>query len=321
VTLGTALGQLGQRGLHLRHTGVVFDLSSIDTIAFDKTGTLTSSAAPAVTEHGGLSEWNWRLVRAAAAESVHPISRAVAASGEARGKATDVVETPGLGLSAIVDGQRVRIGSAGLVGAPYGARLDRTHVSVDEAYGWVRTTPRTRVGIDETVRSLSQSYDVRLISGDHDGDAVRWQPLFGQDMTFRQSPGDKLAIVERLKALGRRVLMIGDGLNDAGAFAAADVGIAVSEASACVVPACDAVVAGHHVRDLPAYLRYARRARHVIVACFALSLAYNAIGLALALSGMLTPLGSAILMPVSSLTVVGISAGAMRWSARRMLPA
>jgi Cu+-exporting ATPase len=162
---------------------------------------------------------------------------------------------------------------------------------------------------------------VRLISGDHDGDAGRWRPLFGHGMTFRQSPDAKLAMVGRLKAARRRVLMIGDGLNDAGAFAAADVGIAVSDATSCVVPSCDAVVAGRHVRDLPAYLRYARRARHVIVACFVFSIAYNAVGLALALTGALTPLASAILMPVSSLTVVGIGAGAMRWAARRMLPA
>ncbi len=321
VTLGTAMGQLGQRGLHLRHTGVVFDLSRIDTIAFDKTGTLTTSAAPVVVEHSGLSDSDWLLVRAAAAESVHPVSRALAHAGAARGTVRDLVETPGLGLSATVNGHRVRIGSAGFVGAPPGGQADRTSVAVDEAHGWVRTPVPTRDGIDETVRTLARTFSVRLVSGDHDGEAARWQPLFGDGMAFRQSPDAKLSLVRDLQADGRRVLMLGDGLNDAGALAAADVGIAVSDATACVVPACDAVVAGGHVRDLPAYLRYARRARHVIVVCFALSVAYNAVGLTLALAGALTPLASAILMPVSSLTVIGISAGAMRWFARRMLPA
>lgn len=114
--------------------------------------------------------------------------------------------------------------------------------------------------------------------------------------------------------------MIGDGLNDAGALAAADVGLAVSDETACVVPACDAVIAGTRLADLPAFLRYAARARSVVFVCFVVSIAYNAVGLTLALSGALTPLASAILMPVSSLTIVGFSTGAMRWSARRMLP-
>jgi Cu+-exporting ATPase len=94
----------------------------------------------------------------------------------------------------------------------------------------------------------------------------------------------------------------------------------VSDETACIVPACDAVVAGDRVSDLPAFLRYARRARAVVFACFLVSVLYNAAGLTLALRGQLTPLASAILMPVSSLTIVGLSWGAMQWSARRILP-
>ena len=114
--------------------------------------------------------------------------------------------------------------------------------------------------------------------------------------------------------------MVGDGLNDAGALAAADVGMAVSDETACMAPACDAVIDGRRLADLPIFLRYARRARQVVALCFMVSIAYNAVGLSLALIGALTPLAAAILMPVSSLSVVAISAGAMRWSAKRMLP-
>ena len=320
VTLGTALGQLGRSGLHLRHTGVVFDLSRIDAVAFDKTGTLTSAAHPVVVEHGGLTDRSWRLVRALAAESVHPVSRALAGAGMAGGTVTDLKEFPGRGVSATVDGRCVRIGRASFTGAPAPSCGDVTHVAVDDDHGWARLAVPSREGIDDTVRALSRTHDVRLVSGDHGGDAPHWQPLFGDGMAFSQSPHAKLSFIQDLQREGRRVLMVGDGLNDAGALAAADVGVAVCDATACVVPACDAMVDGRHVRDLPAYLRYARRARHVIVACFVVSVLYNVVGISLALAGALTPLASAILMPVSSLTVVAISAGAMRWSARRMLP-
>lgn len=323
VTLGTALGQLGLRGLYLRTADVVFDLSGIDTVAFDKTGTLTSTAAPVLVEQGGLSAAQWRLVRAVAAESVHPVSRALAQSGE-REEAVAVRnlnERPGRGVSAIVDGHRVRIGTAAFVGAPEAYDDGRTHVAVDDSFGWVKTAAPARNGIREAVEELARTHDVRLVSGDHEAESARWRALFGDAMAFRQSPVDKVSFVRALQADGRRVLMVGDGLNDAGALAAADVGVAASDATACVVPACDAVLAGDHLRDLPAYLRYAKRARHLIALIFVLSLVYNAGALALALSGALTPLAAAILMPISSVGTIALAAGGMRWSAARMLPA
>jgi Cu+-exporting ATPase len=136
-------------------------------------------------------------------------------------------------------------------------------------------------------------------------------------MRFRQTPEDKLSSVRAWQGAGHRVLMVGDGLNDAGALAAADVGIAVSDDTACLVPACDVVIRGERLTMVPAVLRYARRARAVIVLCFLVSVVYNVVGLGLALTGQLTPLATAILMPVSSLTVVGLSVGLMRVRAPR----
>lgn len=229
-------------------------------------------------------------------------------------------------MSGMVDGECVTIGSLPFVAArgvaPESTGADgRTYVVAGRERGWVRFSAAARPGIGDAAAHLAKAHDVCLLSGDYGHEWSRWSRLFGHRMRFLQSPEDKLAFVTDAKARGRRVLMVGDGLNDAGALAAADVGLAVSDETACVVPACDGLVDGRRVADLPAILRYSRRARQVVVACLAVSLVYNAVGLTLALTGALTPLASAILMPVSSLTVVGVSSGAMRWAARRMLPA
>jgi Cu+-exporting ATPase len=330
ITLGTAMGLLGSRGFYLKHPSVAFDLSRVQVIAFDKTGTLTGGVEHVVVDARDMSRRAWALIRALARQSVHPVSRAIAASalGDALDDAplpvTAVVDVPGEGLSGTVDGIAVAIGTARFVGVPEGPRAThaaaRTHVAAGGEQGWVRLSAEARPGAEAAARALALTHEVCLLSGDDDSERNRWAHVFGTRMRFRQTPQDKLSFVADARRRGRYVLMIGDGLNDAGALAAADVGLAVSDETACVVPACDAVIAGTRLADLPAFLRYAARARSVVFVCFVVSIAYNAVGLTLALSGALTPLASAILMPVSSLTIVGFSTGAMRWSARRMLP-
>ena len=219
----------------------------------------------------------------------------------------------------------VAIGNSRFVAAETGigevTADDRICVAVGIERGSYRTRAPLRPGVEDAIRDLGADYGLWLLSGDHGGDADRWASLFHLCTLFRQSPEQKLEVVERAEQHGQHVLMIGDGLNDAGAFAAASASIAVSDDTTCLAPACDAVIAGDRLPLLPAFLRYARRARQVIVLCFVVSVIYNAVGLTLALSGALTPLAAAILMPVSSLTVVGISAGAMRWLAWRSLAA
>jgi Cu+-exporting ATPase len=331
ITLGTAMGELGRRGLYLKEAAVVLDLSRIDTVVFDKTGTLTAATQLEVTEASRLSDRNWSLIRRLALESSHPVSLAIAkAAREASDVSAliatlpppkDVREVAGEGVTGIVAGRRVAIGSARFVAAIThrpGGLPDRTHVTAGGEVGWVRLAASVRPGMDEAAGTLAQGRRLMLVSGDADTERARWSRLFGHRLHFRQSPSEKLAIVAAERAAGRRVLMVGDGLNDAGALKAADVGLAVCDDSACVVPACDGVIGGDRLAELPAILRFARRARHIVVTCLAVSLVYNVIGLTLALWGALTPLASAILMPVSSLTIVGLSAGGVRWFARRL---
>ncbi len=326
ITLGTAMGMMGRSGLYLRNPGVALAMGRVDAVAFDKTGTLTSAGAGARLEAQGLTDADWRLVRRLAAESIHPVSRAIAATGQPSGQVTGCREVPGQGLRGTVDGHDVLLGSASFLAMETGTIVSaderRTGVAVDgRLRGWVHLVVPARAGVERAAGVLARSLETWLVSGDHPVEAPRWQPLFGARMRFRQSPEDKLQLVRDRQAAGRHVLMVGDGLNDAGALAAAEVGVAVSDDTACVVPACDAVVRGDRLEHLPQYLRFARHARRVIVICLAVSVAYNAIGIGLALAGLLTPLLTAILMPMSSLSIVGLSTAAMRWSARGALPA
>jgi Cu+-exporting ATPase len=319
IALGTGMGVLGRGGCYLRQPGVLLDLARVTLIDFDKTGTLTAGATTITL--AGLGEDAWRAVRRLAAASTHPVSRAVAASGQAEGSLRGLVEHDGAGLRADVDGVAVAIGSAAFIGVDPGVAIaGRTYASVAGRIGTIDVAATVRPGVIDAVRELAVRHQTWLLSGDHARGASQWTVTFNGRTRFDQSPADKLATIRRQQAADHRVLMIGDGLNDAGALAAADVGIAVSDDTACLVPACDALLRGDGVAALPAVLRYARQARMVIVLCFAVSVVYNVGGLWLALAGRLTPLASAILMPASSLTIVALSAGLMRLHGRRVAP-
>lgn len=319
ITLGTALGKLGEAGVYLKHGAVTLDLSRVDAVAFDKTGTLTTADAAVAVDFEGLSRDDWELVRRLAAESVHPVSRALAGRHTVHGVVREVTEVPGQGVRGRVGDHEVRVGIAGFVAAPASTAIaavpGRTYASVDGRVGSFRVETPERAGMTEVVGAIASTHEAWLLSGDHDAESGRWRPSFGDRMRFRQAPQDKLQIVRDRQAAGRHVLMIGDGLNDAGALAAADVGLAVSDDTACLVPACDAVIRGDRLALLPQVLRYARRARHAILLSFWVSVLYNVLGLWLALTGQLTPLATAILMPVSSMTVVGVGVGVMRFRA------
>jgi Cu+-exporting ATPase len=178
-----------------------------------------------------------------------------------------------------------------------------------------------REGLGALFAALRPAHDLFLLSGDNNRERVALSALFKDErrIAFHQSPEDKLRFIERLQAAGRTVGMIGDGLNDAGALRQSNVGIALAEDTGAFTPACDAILAAENLSRLPVYIEFARYARRVLIAAFMLSVVYNVIGLAFAVTGMLTPLVAAVFMPLSSWSVVAVSWGAMKVREREIV--
>ena len=158
-----------------------------------------------------------------------------------------------------------------------------------------------------------------LLSGDNERERPKFRQLFGEsaELRFQQSPLDKLNFVRRLQQSGRTVLMAGDGLNDAGALKQADVGVAVVEKTGAFSPASDLILESADVPRLPDLLGFARQTTRVVRWCFIISSFYNLAGISVAASGLLSPLICAVLMPISSVTVVAFATAGAHWAAKR----
>ncbi|WP_242509996.1 heavy metal translocating P-type ATPase [Hymenobacter persicinus] len=323
--LGAALRVLGRHRLYLKNSAVVETLGRADTLVFDKTGTLTDTQRAVVSFQGlPLSAEDEQRVAALVRQSTHPLSQRLA---EKLGSSTCPVEayaeTPGQGLSGCVAGRDVRLGSATFVGlalAPHGERQSRVYVALGGlAVGWYEVSSGYRPGLPGLLRELSKTYRLALLTGDNAADEPGLRQLFGPaaELHFNQSPLNKLRYVEAQQQRGHRVVMVGDGLNDAGALQRADAGIALSETLTNFSPACDAILDAGSIGQLSTVLRFSQDCLQIVLATFVLSFCYNGIGLGLAVQGRFTPIVSAVLMPLSSLSVMVFATLLVRYAAHR----
>jgi Cu+-exporting ATPase len=173
---------------------------------------------------------------------------------------------------------------------------------------------------ERLLRGLSERYELALLSGDNEKERERFQGLFGSDaaLHFNQSPLDKLGFIRRLQESGQSVMMVGDGLNDAGALKQSDVGVAVIEKAGAFSPASDVILHAGQVPRLSRILTLARQTTQIVRLSFGISAAYNLAGISIAAAGILSPVVCAILMPVSSISVVLFACGATNWAAKRV---
>lgn len=320
-TFGNAMRIFGRNKFYLRNTSVIEDLGKVDSIVFDKTGTITQLGKSDLVFTGVvLNSFQQKMIKSLVRNSTHPLSLKIycalgaSASGGNSLEANDFFpvtkfdEVPGLGIKGIVYGNTIKVGSKEYVNHRTDDNIStRIFVSVnDELLGFFTVTNSYREGIGEVVKSLSKRFKLSLLSGDNEGEKFNLLKFFNneEELYFNQSPEDKLEFVKSLQSSNKKVLMVGDGLNDAGALKQSDVGIAVTEDISSFSPACDAILDASNLKLLPKFFNYSQSAIKIIYISFGISFLYNVVGLSFAIQGMLSPLIAAVLMPLSSISVV-----------------
>ena len=324
-TFGSMLRAFGRNKLYLKNADIVEKLAGVDAVVFDKTGTVTHGGTPEIKFTGNLNALQLSRVKQLTGYSTHPLSNLIFQSIPLGSNeiVTDFKEISGKGVQGTINGCLIKIGSATFVGS--NAQLDpqATYVFVsinNEVYGYFNIKTSIRPNIGSLLTRLGAK-NICLLSGDNESDKTSMQRLFGAGakLLFNQTPHDKLNYIAHLQKTGKKVLMIGDGLNDAGALKQSDVGLAITDDSGVFTPACDGILMGENLIILDRYLELARIANIILKTGFLISFFYNAIALAFAVSGHLTPLVAAILMPISSISVVSFSWLAIDIAAKQIL--
>jgi Cu+-exporting ATPase len=313
-TMGNMLRILGNKHFYLKNALVIEQLAKVDTIVFDKTGTITTNTKSNISYEGEvLTESNLVLIKNVLRASNHPLSRMLydfLPEGQ-RVKLDSFEEITGKGIQATIDGVRVQMGSATFCSPPSEGSVEAlqtsVHIKIDDVYyGKYIFNNEYRAGLPELFSKLSSQYQIKVLSGDNEGERALLATLLpaGTEMIFNQKPEQKLEFIKKLQDQGKNVMMVGDGLNDAGALAQSNVGISISENVNVFSPACDAILDAKEFKKLHYFLKLSKKAITTIKMSFTLSLLYNVVGLSFAIIGNLLPLVAAIIMPLSTITIV-----------------
>ncbi|GAK88895.1 type cbb3 cytochrome oxidase biogenesis protein CcoI [Nonlabens ulvanivorans] len=316
-TMGNMLRIYGNMGLYLKESVIIERMAQIDTIVFDKTGTITTSSTSQIEYQGEpLNEVQEKNLASTLRGSNHPLSRALyneLKKNDILPALDDFKEVAGKGLISRIDKEVIKVGSPSFTSS-LSAQEEHVetavHINYNQQYkGKYTFKNKYRTGVDTLFERLSKDYKLHVVSGDNAGEKEHLENLLPSRVVlkFNQQPEEKLNYIKELQSQGARVMMVGDGLNDAGALAQSDVGISIAENVNVFTPACDGIMDASILDRMDEVITLSRKAVSIINWCFTLSLFYNLIGISIALSGNLTPVMAAILMPLSSLSVVAFT--------------
>lgn len=315
-TNGNMLRVLQKFGFYAKNASVIEQLSYADTIVFDKTGTITQQQESSIIYDGVELDFETaQMIRSLAGQSNHPLSKAI---GQALPfckmlPVKNFEEYKGAGIWGEIGNNNVYIGSAKFVlhdelqNSRSGSNV---YIKINSrVLGCYTIKTNYRSGLTGLLEKLNKRYRVSLLSGDNNSEYDKLRHFFNAKLLFEQSPQNKLDYIKHLRSQNKKVIMMGDGLNDAGALKQSNVGIVVTDNINNFSPACDVIMDGRSFKFLDLLLNYCRRNRAIINTSFIISIIYNVVGLFFAVQGRLEPVIAAILMPASSISIVLFTTG------------
>ncbi len=310
--LGNMMRIMAKRGLYVKDITTIENMAHIDHIVFDKTGTLTESNTAKVAFVGrALSEKEKDIVKSLVKNSTHPLSSIIYDTLKEH-KACDIEEykeVSGKGIQALIAGKEWKLGSPAFVGVTADSKINQTKVYLkieSEIRGYFSIENQYRKSLPRVIKNLITRFTLSVLSGDNEAEKENLKKMkFSESsLLFNQTPHNKLNHIKKRQEKGEEVMMIGDGLNDSGALKQSNVGISVTDNINRFSPSCDGILEGKSFQMIPSLLHLSRIARRLLKVSFIISFFYNTIGLYFAVLGRLSPLVAAILMPLSSISVV-----------------